>query len=126
MGRETRVRRYTTSRGFWGETHERQPPERTRDIDPPTYAERVETCARTCHIFATYEHVDPDTGEVFERAKWLGTYDLDWNTAAALDDGQDDRRMMRDLDAATLAEALARLRHVAGRDVQRLDARRAA
>ncbi len=77
MGKDCRVRRYGTSRGFWGrEAPERAEPESHRDCEPKSYAERVGECAKTINVCQVVAVMDTVTGEAMFRYVWVGELDV--------------------------------------------------
>ena len=77
MGRKCRIRRYSTSRGFWGrESEERSEPETHRQVSPRSYAERVSECGTTTNVSRVSMVVDTGTGEVDHPREWTGELDV--------------------------------------------------
>jgi hypothetical protein len=79
-GRDSRIRRYSTSRGFWGSVSKRQNKGgKTRERDRKTYAERMSSCGRTVNVFEVHEVADRDTGEVSVTREWRGQIQAEAN-----------------------------------------------
>jgi hypothetical protein len=90
-----RIRRYSTSRGFWGDIGE---PGRVaaeeegadaeegkgRQLVDQTIAQRVASCQQLCNIFRVAASVDPHTGELVERESWVCKTDRDIRAVAEL------------------------------------------
>lgn len=72
MGKDRRLPRYGTSRGFWGRLPQpSNPTGNTREKNPRTYADRVAECGSSCNLFETRETIDEFTGTVEEHTHWL-------------------------------------------------------
>lgn len=94
---ESRVRRFSTSRGFWGTppapAHTRTAaaeddfdgdddpdplnpdsasPSPSPSPSPSTIRQRTEHCGATCNVFSVHETIDPTTGEVREVERYMG------------------------------------------------------
>jgi len=70
-----RVRRYTTSRGFWGELSHRKPVDpdkQKKTVLRRTHAARIDDCCRTCSVYAVREETNQTTGEVKRIRHFLG------------------------------------------------------
>lgn len=72
LGKSRRVRRYSTSRGFWSEppklyrkTFKKRSPVRL------SYGERIENCGTTSNIFRIVEKTDEASGEVRPCRQWV-------------------------------------------------------
>ena len=73
MGKDSRVRRYGTSRGFWGrEPVERDEPETRQERNPRSYRERIAECGSTVNVCAVTEVIDTWTGEFDVKRRWVG------------------------------------------------------
>jgi hypothetical protein len=75
MSANFRIRRYGTSRGFWGTITPRKaldPLREPREQPVRSHEERVEGCCETSSVYAVSEEVDPATGEVMRERKFLG------------------------------------------------------
>ena len=78
MGKDHRLPRYGTSRGFWGrEPRPSNPTGKTRETNPRTYAARVADCGTVSNLFERIEEVDTQTGEVTGNLRWLARLGLD-------------------------------------------------
>jgi len=70
-----RIRRYTTSRGFWGVLTHRATPNpdaEPRTVQRRTHAARLKDCCTTSSVYAVREHVKQDTGELFRKRNFMG------------------------------------------------------
>lgn len=70
-----RIRRYSTSRGFWGKLSHRTEPD--PDDEPRTcrkrsHAQRVKECCQTSSVYDVTEDIDRETGEVKRNRRFLG------------------------------------------------------
>lgn len=84
LGADYRIRRYSTSRGFWGAAGEPEPAveddegeEGERERVPQTIRQRVESCQQFCNVFRVVAFVHPVTGEEVERDVWVCRTDRD-------------------------------------------------
>ncbi|MGH7242912.1 MAG: hypothetical protein ACREJD_05790 [Phycisphaerales bacterium] len=118
MGRDRRVRRYSTSRGFWGETREREEPRTTRKPTRETYRVRVAACAQTCNVFERSERVEFSSGEVVACLRWIGQVTVQGETLETFDDGDDPRRRRRVIHAGNLNRLESVLTRLAGHSVK--------
>jgi hypothetical protein len=119
MGADTRVRRYSTSRGFWGEKTKQSSGESNREIKPVTYRQRIETCGGSVDVFEVRESVDYETGEVLTKRAWVGELAADaGRVLAAIDDGGPRGRHRRRLEPCNLAAVVAIITDAVGRPVE--------
>ena len=73
-GEKRRIRRFSTSRSFWGHTaHRRQTMDKTnRKNKQQTYRQRISKCGDSLNVFRIIEKLDPATGEITASRKWVG------------------------------------------------------
>lgn len=113
MGTNRRIRRFSTSRGFWGTTSKRQSnnPESTRKKTQRTYAEKIAKCGDSINVFEIAEMVDKETGEVKHDRAWVGQINANASTVMnnLYDPGNPDR-MRRSLLARNQKEVLQIIR----------------
>ncbi len=104
MGAETRIRRYSASRGFWG-THTERAEAKGTTPKHQAYRTRVERCGSSVDVYEVQTRVDTSTGELIRQRAWVGELDL---PASALRDIPTDRpeRSRRLLHVPSLATAL--------------------
>lgn len=115
MGNKDRVRRFSTSRGFWNTPAEpKQPPKKTRIINPRTYAQRRAECGSMINVFSLGEDLDEQSGEVINRRDWIGRLGVDASVLDRLPDEGDPRRRRRILTAPSLGSLLKRIEAAAG------------
>ncbi|MBX3316032.1 MAG: hypothetical protein KF902_04105 [Phycisphaeraceae bacterium] len=77
MGKDRRVPRYQTSRGFWQrDTVPSTPTGKTREALPRTYADRLAECGMFSNLFGLTERIDHETGEVQRERAWLARLGL--------------------------------------------------
>jgi hypothetical protein len=107
MGEDTRIRRYSASRGFWGTVSERRDEASIeRKCEPKTYAERIQACGSSVNVFEVRETVDRETGEIQVKRQWVGELLADANTVMEnLFDPGEPRRSRRSLLAHSVSEA---------------------
>lgn len=120
MGRKKRIRRFSTSRGFWGnpESHaceggERHNPPKQRArrqvtarrrCEQRTYAERIEACGASVNVFQIRVGLDRETGELLTERRWVGQLRADAKLVMnGLSDPGDPRRSRRSLMASSLS-----------------------
>lgn len=73
MGKERRIRRYSTSRGFWNtEPKTRKEPEKKRTVEKQTYADKVLSCGDSVNVFEIESKTDLETGEISPSRVWVG------------------------------------------------------
>ena len=119
LGAETRVRRYSASRGFWGEESEQGDGDTEREMHPVTYRKRIGGCGDSVDLFEVRQTVDHDTGEIIATRAWIGEIIADaGRVLAALDDGEPPGRHRRALRPGTFAAALAAISTASGRAVE--------
>ena len=120
MGTNRRIRRFSTSRGFWGTKSKRQEsdPESTRKKTQRTYAEKIAKCGDSVNLFEIAEMVDRDTGEIMHNRTWIGQINADASTVMdnLFDPGNPDR-MRRSLLARNQKEALKIIRNSSDKHV---------
>ena len=96
MGSERRIRRYSTSRGFWNTPSKsnKGPPLHTRKRKLKTYAERIGKCGDSLHVFEITETINKDTGEIKNDRLWLGQIKANADIAidGLFDPGNEKRR----------------------------------
>lgn len=78
MGKDRRIRRYSTSRGFWGDSAPQQDKDTTttRKNRKRTYAERLKECGDSVNLFEIKSSFDTDTGEIIPARHWIGQIDI--------------------------------------------------
>jgi len=115
MGDKRRIRRYSTSRGFWGTKSERQAREATttRKNKQKTYAQRISKCGDSVNLFEIVETLDRDTGEIQHKKTWIGQINAEASEVMEnlFDPGNPDRQR-RSLLANNQGEALKIIRNV--------------
>ncbi|MCK5174002.1 MAG: hypothetical protein KAR47_11470 [Planctomycetes bacterium] len=113
MGKDRRIRRYSTSRGFWGTKSARQDRETTttRKNRQRTYAQRIAKCGDSVNVFEIAETLDIETGEIQHKNVWIGQLDADASTVMEnLYDPGNPERKRRSLLARNQNEALQIIR----------------
>ena len=113
MGKDRRIRRFSTSRDFWGTKSARQDREAvtTRKNKQRTYAERIADCGDSVNIFEIAETIDIDTGEIQHNRVWAGQINADASTVMEnLYDPGNPNRKRRSLLARNQNEALKIIR----------------
>jgi hypothetical protein len=119
LGAETRVRRYSASRGFWGEESEPGTGETEREVHPVTYRKRIGGCGDSVDLFEVREKCDHETGEIVATRAWIGEIVADSvRVLAALDDGEPPGRSRRSIQAATFRAAVEQVAAASGRPVE--------
>jgi len=128
QGKERRIKRYGTSRGFW--PPEVPPPPKAKKLrhstsaedsvkraaTPRTYERRASECGTVFNAFVMTEWVNPSTGEVEPMPRWIGQLRADKGLLTHIDDGQNPRRRRRDLTAHSDGELMRQIkRHSDGR-----------
>jgi len=126
MGRDKRIRRYSTSQGFWGTSQPRPlklVPARRRRRTTHTYADRIAACGTTTTVLDVAEAVDRATGELHTTRRYVGRLDLAGDLLSQLEGGE----MVRPGRCRFAGEArhavLAAASRAAGRPVGFIDAR---
>jgi hypothetical protein len=77
MGKDRRVRRYTTSRGFWGrESAPHQEAETKQQHECRSYAERVAECGNSINLVLESEEFSLESGELRQRRSWVCEIEL--------------------------------------------------
>jgi hypothetical protein len=117
LGAQTRVRRYSASRGFWGTESERGQ-EGNREMQYVPYRQRVAKCGTSVDVFAVKVAVDKGTGELVTRRVWRGELDIDTRIvfAGLLDPGKP-RSSRRSIRAGSLGECRQIISYIVGREV---------
>ena len=120
MGKDRRIRRYSTSRGFWGNpTKRRSTSEKQRSNTFRTYAERIKNCGDSVYLFEIIVTINPETGEITPRREWLGQLDVKSSTVLNnLWDPGNPERARRSLLASSLDQAKRTIDIAAGKEVQ--------
>lgn len=127
MGKNRRIRRYSTSKGFWN-----NPPKpvakstgKTREVIKLTYAQRISKCGQSVNLFAIETLLNPDTGELTPKRFWVGQLDIDAKSILdALFDPGDERRQRRSLLANSLPQAIHIINKAVKKEVQWLRMRK--
>jgi hypothetical protein len=107
LGKDTRIRRYSASRGFWESVPKRltESPKK-RQCEARTYAERVQTCGSSVNVFEVKEAVNRETGEILIKRQWVG--ELLANASIVMEnlfDPGEPRRSRRSLLARSIGQA---------------------
>jgi hypothetical protein len=98
MGDETRIRRYSASKGFWGTTAKATTSTSTeRKNTFKTYRQRIATCGDSVHVFEVKEGLDRQTGEIRSEHVWLGQLDADAAVIDQIPDSGNPERRRRSL-----------------------------
>jgi hypothetical protein len=80
MSATYRVRRYGTSRGFWGEVEHRKPLDPDREpkkVQRRTHQARIGDCCRTSSVYNVTEEMDEKTGEIKRLRHFMGRVQCD-------------------------------------------------
>jgi hypothetical protein len=124
MGTKQRVRRYSTSRGFWNNPSQpKREPQSKRTVNHRTYAQRIESCGDTVQLFSLTDVVDVQTGEVTEQRQWIGKLGVDSSVLDQLHDEGDPRRRRRIIEAPSVHDAVQIIESVAGHPVEWIQSR---
>ncbi len=120
MGKDRRIRRYSTSRDFWNEPSKpRSEPKFSRKKRQISYSDRIKECGSSINLFEMKAFIDPQTGEITNQRFWLGTLAVSASeTIDNLWDPGNPKRNRRSLLAQTSKQAIAILENVSGRDLQ--------
>ncbi len=127
MGKYRRIRRYSTSRGFWNNPPkpESSSNSEARTLRRITYAQRIEKCGRSVNLFEIETLIVPDTGELIAQRFWVGQLDIDSKTLfQGLWDPGNPSRQRRSLLALSVPHAKQIIDTVVGRNVQWIRARK--
>jgi len=119
-GKDRRIRRYSTSRGFWNEPSKmRSESKNTRKNKQLTYSDRISKCGDSIHLFGIEDCIDKKTGEINPKPVWIGTLKASCSeTIEKLSDPGNQKRTRRSLMAESPKEALAILNNVTGRNIE--------
>jgi len=107
MGEETRIRRHSTSRGFWGTVSKRRTEAGAkRQCEGRTYAEKIQACGSSVNLFEVRETVNRETGEILVKRQWVGELlaNADVVMESLFDPGEP-RRSRRSLLAHSISDA---------------------
>lgn len=119
LGQTTRVRRYSTSRGFWGEESEPPVTQRDKEMHPVSYRRRIATCAHSLDVYEIRDSVDYETGEIIVKRAWVGELAVDARTVlAAIHDEGPPKRSRRVLHVRSLPAVVTRISSAVGRPVE--------
>lgn len=119
LGQETRVRRYSASRGFWGQHDEHAETGTERELHCETYRKRVRACGDSLDVFERRGSVDRNTGEITVTRAWIGELVADSAAIlAAIDDGGPPARSRRLVPAATASDVERTISGILGRPVE--------
>lgn len=103
MGADTTIRRYSTSRGFWGREYpEREPTGKKRQRLRQSYRARTANCGTLLNVFSIYEDLDQLTGELRESRTWEGQVYASHRIVEAIDDGGNPKRRRRSVPAESI------------------------
>jgi hypothetical protein len=121
MGEFRRIRRYSTSRGFWGNPakSESSSDGKTRTVTRLTYEQRVRSCGRSVNLFEIETVVVPETGELAAQRFWVGQ--LSVNSKKLFDrlwDPGKPERQRRSLLATSIPHAKKIIETVMEKEVQ--------
>lgn len=105
IGKETRIRRYSASRGFWG-THTERSETKGTSPEHQDYRTRVQRCGSSVDVYEVQETVDRSTGEIAIKRAWVGELDLPASELACIPDAGNPARSRRRLHVPSLATAL--------------------
>jgi hypothetical protein len=127
MGKERRIRRFDTSKGFWGnpaKPHSKNPyPKRTPQAK--SYRERLTLCGNGVNIIEIASVLDPSTGEVKTIRQWVGKLDVEARKVIEkLFDPGNPKRSRRSLLAQSPGHAKQIIEAAAGKKIQWLSFRR--
>ncbi len=120
MGKDKRIRRYSTSRGFWNEPQKiRSEPKTTRKNRRLTYTDRISKCGDSIHLFEMENCIDKKTGEINPKPVWIGTLNATCSETIEqlFDPGNPDRKR-RSLMAQSQKKVLETLKNITGRDIE--------
>lgn len=119
MGMYTRIRRYSTSRGFWGEKTVPSEPGTPRDIERRSYRQRLDQCGSSVDLYEIREVVDTSTGEIEKKPRWIGELAVPAQQLfERLHDSRDVRPSRRSLTATTSADAVQSIERAVGYKVR--------
>ena len=77
MGLDRRIRRFSTSRGFWNRPARPRAQPRTRRTNTGrTYADRISECGSTANLFHHHERTNPTTGETTAVQRWVAQMEM--------------------------------------------------
>ena len=119
MGKDRRVRRYSTSKGFWRTPPKlKSEPQRTRNNKKLSYRERINKCGNSIHVFEMNEFLDLETGEIQIKRYWLGQMGIHSSVLDRLFDPGNPQRRRRSLLAKSLPDAVKILEIASGQKPQ--------
>lgn len=119
MGMHTRIRRYSTSREFWGKKTLPSGHGKPRDIKRRSYRQRLEQCGSSVDLYEFREAVDRGTGEIETRRRWIGELAVPARELFdRLHNSRDVRRFRRSLIAATSRAAVQSIEQAVGYNVR--------
>jgi len=119
MGKDRRVRRYSTSKGFWGTPPKlKSETQKTRNNKKLSYRERISKCGNSIHVFEMNEFLDLETGEIQVKRLWLGQMGIHSSILDRLFDPGNPQRKRRSLLARSLPEAVRILEVASGQKPQ--------
>jgi hypothetical protein len=106
LGENTRIRRYSASRGFWGEPTERSEHDGRYEPKAQSYRKRVGNCGTSVDVFEVrLGKCDMSTGELPTVRAWVGELDVAARDVLAAVPARDARqRHRRSLTANTVQE----------------------
>jgi len=115
-----KIRRYGTSRGFWGTKSERRSdkPKRKRVDTKTTYKERIAHCGNGVDVFEVTESASTKTGEIRQVRRWVGELDIDASVLDRIYDPGNPERRRRSLLAKALSQVVKIVSCAAGKPLQ--------
>jgi hypothetical protein len=127
LGKDVQIRRYGTSRGFWGPSDRVHSESSEAEHEPhATYAERIQECGRTVKVCELHERIDGRTGEVIVERVWLGELGVRYEILRQINDGLPPGRRRRVVEAGSVDDVVERLSDLACFEVEWLQRARCA
>jgi hypothetical protein len=122
MGKDRRIRRFDTSKGFWGNEprlYVKNPDSKVIPRKKRTYRERLTLCGKGVNIIQIIPVIDPETSEIKTVRQWVGKLDADASIVIPklFDPGNPDRTR-RSLLANSPAHAKRFIEAAAGKETQ--------
>lgn len=117
---DRRIRRFSTSRGFWNTPHK---PPHENAVSPQkrqshSYIDRIASCGKSVNLFEVDESLDLETGEITATRRWVGQLNAEASVVMdnLFDPGNPDRPR-RSLLAHSPGQAKQIIEAAAGREV---------